>query len=335
MRNETRLVFNQYTQRIAELNGVPAANVSFSVEPSVQQTLETAVQQSSSFLQRINIIGVVEQEGEKLFLSAASTIASRTNTAVKDRAPTDISTVDGNRYRCEQTNYDSAITYAKLDAWAKFPDFQTRVRDVTVNQQALDRIMIGFNGTSVAADTDRVANPLLQDVNIGWLQHIRTDAPAHWLKEVTAASGKVTVGDGKDYATLDALVYDAVELLDEVHRDNTKLVAICGRALLHDKYFSKINRTQDATNELATDIIVSQKQLGGLPAVRVPFFPPNAVLVTTLDNLSIYYQDGARRRQVIDNPKRNRVENYESSNDAYVVELYGLVGFVENIEVTA
>ncbi|MRB85158.1 capsid protein, partial [Bacillus thuringiensis] len=73
---------------------------------------------------------------------------------------------------------------------------------------------------------------------------------------------------------------------------------------------------------LAADLIVSQKRIGNLPAVRAPFFPANAMLITRLDNLSIYWQSGSRRRSVIDNPKRDRVENFESVNEAYVVEDY-------------
>lgn len=335
MRNETRLVYNQLSQRIAQLNNVDAADVTFSVTPSVQQTLENEIQLSSVFLGAINVMGVTEQNGEKLKLGVTGTIAGRTDTTANDRVPADPTDLKGTTYTCAKTNFDTALSYTKLDAWAKFPDFQTRCRDVVIQQQALDRIMIGFNGTSVATATDRAANPLLQDVNIGWLQHIRTDAPTHWMKEVVAASGKVTVGAGKDYENLDALVYDVTEnLIDEPFRDNPALVAICGRALLHDKYFKRINQAQTAENELATDIIVSQKQMGGLKCVRVPFFPANALLVTTLDNLSIYYQDGARRRRLWDNPKRDRVENYESSNDAYVVENYRCTAFVENIVVS-
>jgi len=328
MRNETRLVFNALSQRIAQLNGVSSADVKFSVTPSVQQTLENQIQLSSAFLKQINIVLVTEQSGEKLALGTTGTIASRTDTTTTDRAPADPTDLFPNDYTCKKTNFDTALTYAKIDAWAKFPDFQTRFRDVVVNQQALDRIMIGFNGISAAATTNKVTNPLLQDVNIGWLQHIRADAPAHWMKEVVPASGKVTVGAGKDYENLDALVSDVTEnLIAEAVRDNPNLVVICGRDLLQDKYFKRINQQQTAENELATDIIVSQKQIGGLKAVRVPFFPKNAML-------SIYAQEGARRRQLLDNAKRDRVENYESSNDAYVVENYLLTAFVENIVVS-
>lgn len=332
MRNETRLAFNALSQRIAQINGVPLATEKFSVTPSVQQTLENKLQLSSAFLGKINIIGVTEQSGEKLKLGTTGTIAGRTNTNVADRTPADPTDLAGNQYACKQTNFDTAIKYAKLDAWAKFPDFQTRYRDVCIKQQALDRMMIGFNGTSAAVATDRAANPLLQDVNIGWLQHIRTDAPGHVMDEVVPASGVVNIGEGWDYENIDALVMDVTEnLIDEAARDNPGLVVICGRSILADKYFSKVNRKQGGADELASDIIVSQKQIGGLEAVRVPFFPANAILVTTLDNLSIYFQDGARRQQLLDNPKRDQIENYESSNDAYVVEDYGITALVENI----
>jgi len=332
MRNSTRALFNTYLARIAQLNGVQDATTKFSIEPSVQQTLENQIQLSSAFLQRINMPGVTEMKGQKLKLGTTSTIASRTNTDLRERTPAIAHGLKDQDYVLEKTNFDNAVKYAQLDAWSRFPDFQTRIRDAIIRQQALDRIMIGWNGTSVAADTDRVAHPLLQDVNIGWLQHIREEAPAHWLKEVVPNSGKVTVGAGKDYANLDALVFDVTEeLIDEPFRDNPDLVVICGRGLLHDKYFKLVNQDQTAQNQLASDIIISQKQIGGLPAVRVPFFPVGALLVTTLDNLSIYYQEGSRRRQVKDKPERDQIENYESSNDGYVVENYGAAAFVENI----
>src|SRR5690606_18550760 len=119
--------------------------------------------ESAGFLSRINITGVTDQQGEKLGLSLSGPIASRTDTAAKSREPRDLSTLDANGYHCRKTDYDSFIPYARLDAWARFPDFQTRIRDLLIHRQALDRIMVGFNGRSIAATTDPEANPLLQD----------------------------------------------------------------------------------------------------------------------------------------------------------------------------
>lgn len=332
MRNETRIAYNAYLEQIAKLNGVPSATEKFTVTPSVQQTLESKIQESSDFLGKINVVGVTEKTGAKLGLGISGPIAGTTDTAAADRATSDGTTLDENGYDCTQTNFDTHLTYAKLDMWAKFPDFQTRVRDAILRRQALDRIMIGFNGTSRAATSNKGTNPLLQDVNIGWLQKYRANAAARVMKEVVALSNQVKVGATGDYKNMDALVFDAVNsLIEPWYREDTELVCILGRDLLADKYFPLINATQAPTEQLAADLIVSQKRVGGLQAVRAPFVPAGAMLITRLDNLSIYYQDGARRRTVVDNAKRDRIENYESSNDAYVVEDYGCGCVVENI----
>ncbi len=333
MRNETRQKFNEFTGQVAKLNAITSAMVQFNVQPSVQQTLETKMQESVAFLSMINMVPVDELKGQKVGIGISSTIAGRTNTDSKDRQPNNPAALYDHNYECAQTNYDTMIGYAQLDSWAKFPDFQVRIRDAIITRQGLDRIMIGWHGTSAAPDTDRNANPLLQDVNIGWLKHIRTDAPAQVMSEGTEGSGKiyVDVADG-DYKNLDALVFDAVnELIKPWFQDDTELVVICGRKLLSDKYFPIINDASDNQNKLAGQVLVSQKQIGGLKAVRVPFFPDNAMLITKLSNLSIYWQDGARRRHIEEEPKRNRIVNYESSNDAYVVEDYDCVALVENI----
>ncbi|MFM5138430.1 phage major capsid protein, P2 family [Aeromonas rivipollensis] len=333
MRNETRLKYNEFTGQVAKLNAITSAMVQFNVQPTVQQTLETKMQESVAFLGMINVIPVNDMKGQKVGVGISSTIAGRTDTSNKDRQPNDPSALYAQDYECFQTNYDTMLGYNKLDIWAKFPDFQTRIRDAILTRQGLDRIMIGWHGTSAAADTDRNAHPLLEDVNIGWLEHIRVDAPAQVMKEGVPASGKIYVdaADG-DYKNLDALVFDAVsELIKPWYQDDTALVVICGRKLLSDKYFPIINDASDNQNKLAGQVLVSQKQIGGLKAVRVPFFPDDALLITTLDNLSIYWQEGARRRYLEDEPKRNRIVNYESSNDAYVVEDYDCAVLIENI----
>ncbi|NRO99459.1 phage major capsid protein, P2 family [Paraburkholderia sp. NMBU_R16] len=336
MKKETRLAYNKYTAQIAKLNDTSDVSTKFTVEPTVQQTIETKIQESSEFLKRINVLPVTELEGEKLGLSVSGPIASRTDTTKVDRQPVDPTALDSAKYRCEKTDYDTAITYRKLDAWAKFPDFQQRIRDVIVTQSALDRIMIGWNGAEAAPTTDKAANPLLQDVNIGWLQQYRNRAAQRVLHEGTKQAGKVLIGKDGDYANLDALVMDIVSsMIDPWFQEDTGLVVICGRELLHDKYFPIVNATQAPTEQLAADLIVSQKRIGNLPAVRVPFFPKRAMMVTRLDNLSIYFQESARRRSLIDNPKRDQVENYESSNDAYVVEDFGCGCVAENIEPVA
>jgi P2 family phage major capsid protein len=335
VKNPTRVAFNAYVQHIARLNKVPSAVETFSVDPTIQQTLEKKIQESSDFLNSINIVPVTEMSGAKLGLGVSGPIASRTDTTNADRVPRQMQNIDSKGYACKQTNYDTAFKYNLLDTWAKFDNFQVLLRDAIVQQQALDRMMIGFNGTSAAATTNLAANPMLQDVNIGWLQNVRNDAHQR-VMDHGAVPGKVTVGPTGDYRNLDALVFDAyMTLLDPWHRNKPDLVAIVGRNLMHDKLFPLVNEVDDPTEIMAADVVRSQKRLGGLPGVQVPFFPDNTVAVTTLKNLSIYWQESARRRNIIDNPKRDQIENYESSNDAFVVEDYGLFALVEKIEIQA
>jgi hypothetical protein len=80
MRNSTRLVFNKYTEQQAKLNGVSSATQKFDINPAIQQRLEDRIQESSGFLQQINVVPVTEQEGEVLGLGISGAIASRTNT---------------------------------------------------------------------------------------------------------------------------------------------------------------------------------------------------------------------------------------------------------------
>jgi P2 family phage major capsid protein len=279
--------------------------------------------------------GVIDLKGEKIGVGVNSTIAGRTDTSGSaERQPADVTALDSNGYECVQTNYDTAIPYSRLDAWARQPNFQTLLRDAIIQRQALDRIMVGFNGTSIAKTTDRAANPLLQDVNKGWFQKYREHAPSRVLAG-GATPGSVKIGGaGADYANLDALVMDVVStLIEPWHQQDPNLVVILGRNLVHDKYFPIINKDLAPTEQLAADLVLGTKRIGGLQPVIVPFVPANALMVTSLDNLSIYWQIDGRRRYIIEQPQKNRVANFESSNDDYVVEDYGRGALVENIVV--
>ncbi|BAV65768.1 phage major capsid protein, P2 family [Sphingobium cloacae] len=343
MLRETRIQFNRYMAQLARLNGVENAGESFSVAPTIQQRLNELIQKSSAFLSKIAFETVPNQEGQKVGVGVTRPLAGRVNTrGGTARAPTDpTDTSDGGTYRCEQTFYDHALAWERLDAWRHKPEFQTLVRDVIVKRQGLDRITIGFHGTSVASTTDRVANPRLQDVNKGWLHKIRTFAPERVLDDgaLTAAGKAIYVSDTptvakRDYVNLDALVKDvASSLLDEWHQDADDLVVMIGRNLVSDKYMPIINAAANTATEIvARDTILrAGNQVGGLYAERVPDFPTATLLITSYKNLAIYEQEESRRRYVKDEPELTQIANYESVNEAFVVEDYGKCALVENI----
>ncbi|MDK8910689.1 GPO family capsid scaffolding protein [Salmonella enterica subsp. enterica] len=224
---------------------------------------------------------------------------------------------------------------------ARFSDVHKAVELVATEQQNLSE----RTDKSLAENGERLSalESSLQEQQTAFAelqqQLSREDAPDHVMGSKTAEDGTTTaepvkVGPGGKYVNLDAVVMDTVnELIDVEYQDDDELVVVCGRELLSDKYFPLVNKEQDNSEKIAADLIISQKRMGGLQAVRAPFFPANALLITRLDNLSIYWQEDTRRRSVIDNPKRDRIENFESVNEAYVVEDYRCAALVENIEI--
>lgn len=337
MKNETRKLFNQMKADLAALYGVDTVSESFAATPSLQQTLETKIQESSMFLSKINMPLVTELAGEKIGLGISSTIASTTNTNTTDRVPFDPTSLDNFGYFCQEIDFDVALKWSKIDQWAKFKDFVTRYRAAITTRQALDRIMIGWNGTSRAANSDRVANPLLQDVAKGWIQKAREAAPVRVMTQV-GSTGKIQIGDtvlaANGYKNLDALVMDMTgNLIDVWHRKDPNLVVLLSDDMMADKYFPLVNKVQDNSEKISADMIISQQRVGGKQAITVPHFPSGKIVITSLENLSIYIQEGSRRRIIRDNPARNQVEDFQSSNDDFVVEDFGMFAVAENIEI--
>ncbi|NMY37966.1 MULTISPECIES: phage major capsid protein, P2 family [unclassified Pseudomonas] len=317
---------------IADTYGVERASKMFSVDPSVAQELNDAITAKADFLERINIVPVSEIKGEKVFIGVNGPVTGRTNTKTTDRQAKDASALENTTYELVDTQSDVGLPYAKIDAWAKFPDFQDRYSAAVQKRIAQDRIVIGFHGKTAAPQTDLDANPKLQDVNKGWLQQLREDAPQQVLKEGKNA-GKITLGAGGDYANLDALVHDTKQMVDEILREDGDLVAIIGTDLLaadKAKLYTKQGDTPTEKERIENAQVIAT--YGGLPAFSVPNFPVNAVLVTSWDNLSIYFQDTSWRKQTVDNPKRSRVEDYNSRNEGYVIEQMEKIALTENVE---
>ncbi|OQX07488.1 MAG: phage major capsid protein, P2 family [Thiothrix lacustris] len=330
MKKQTREKFNQLKLDAAQTNGVMDVTEKFTVTPAVEQRLVDQMGESSDFLKSINIIGVTEQKGQKLGLGVGSPIGSRTNTDTKERETAYVGSLVPDPYEAMQTNFDTHLSYRMMDAWAAFADFNKRYRKHVMKRMALDRILIGWNGTSAAAETDRATSPLLQDVNIGWLEKVRRNAPARMMGYDSTGqetTDTYNVGEGGQYPTLDALVFDMMSnLLDPWNTGSDDLVLILGRELWVKHGLELYAENRPATERNALQVWFARQAVAGLPTITVPFFPERGAVVTSYDNLSIYFQSGAVRRAIIDNPKRDRVEEYLSSNDAYVVEDYGKFG---------
>ena len=315
-----------YRARVMQLNDAdPSADTKFNVQPAVEQKLEQAIVEKAEFLGQINVVGVRDLEGEKVAVGANGPIARRTNTDENDRQTKSVVSLDNGRYRCEKTEFDTHLRWSTLDAWSSQPNFQKLVNAAVTTQIARDRLMIGFNGERAAAESNPAENPMLEDMNIGWLKHIQTS-------KADAALNGVTYGEGGDFKGLDALVYSARhELIEPWHRNDTSLVAIMGSGLLVDKNVAAIDANDAPTERAALQNLMLNNLIGTLRPYLVPFFPSDAILITSLKNLSIYYQRGSRRRYIKANPKRDRLEDFQSINEAYVVEDFDKVALITGI----
>jgi len=333
MNNNTAIKLASYIKDITSINNAASNAQKFNVLPSVQQTMERKVQELDTFLQKVNFVFPEAQQGQILKLGINSSIASNTDTDTKQREGFDHHDLESFEYNCTQTNFDTAIKYSVLDMWAHDKNFTNIIRENIARQKALDRIKIAFHGVKRAKTSDKSTYPKLEDVNIGWLQKWRSHAPERVLTG-GADPSKIVISEQGDYKNLASLVHNCVNtLIDPVFNDDPSLVVICARKMLSDRYFAILNQSNINSETVAANILLENRTICGMQVIAPPFFPEDTILITSLKNLAIYIQLGSARRAIIDNPARDRIENYESCNEAYVVEEYRAGCLIENIEV--
>ena len=93
-----------------------------------------------------------------------------------------------------------------------------------------------------------------------------------------------------------------------------------GPLLLRPNYISPVwsgSRVNEARGIAGETLYGLSKTYGGLPATSPACFPDTGVMVTDPANLQIYIQEGSLRRQLVDNPKRDQIEHYQSQNECY------------------
>lgn len=332
MQKNTQIKLSAYIKKIAEQNQVDDATHKFNVTPNGTQKIISKMRESNWFLSKINIIPVKNQKGESIGLGVTGMIASRTDTSGDGRrVPKDYSGMGAMPYMCEQTNFDTAIRYDKLDAWAHDKRFNSIISAQTREQIDANKITIGWYGESVEKNTNASQNPNGEDVNKGWFQAMREHNPERFITEVVPDSGEIRIGEGGDFINLDLAVLNTKNLLHDACENDSNLIAIIGSDLLaYDKakFYEAHGNTPTEKSKIQEVQVIGT--YGGLPAVKVPGFPSTGIMVTSYDNLSIYIQEGSIRRSVgKKNDEKDQIENFESMNMAYVIEEIGKAAAME------
>nr|VFJ42956.1 MAG: phage major capsid protein, P2 family [Candidatus Kentron sp. FM]VFJ43630.1 MAG: phage major capsid protein, P2 family [Candidatus Kentron sp. FM]VFK05645.1 MAG: phage major capsid protein, P2 family [Candidatus Kentron sp. FM] len=300
----------------------------YSVEPSVAQSLhDKIVEDGNWFLGRIRgSVPVRDLKGKKIGMGVTRPIATRTDTSVPgvERTPRRVMTLDEKGFELFQVNTDTAIGYEEIDQWSMFKDFAARYQRQIRRAVGNDRILCGWHGVDHATTTDPVANPLLEDVNIGWLQLLRNEAVSQIDED--------SYGIGSDYPNLDTLVNEAKGLLETVFQDNPDLVVMLSRDLMSNErgqYFAAQGRRPSEKVKVPQGDVI--QAYGGLPAMVPPFLPDGHIIITPPKNLAIYWQRNSWRRKHQDKPEKNEVQDFNSRNEGYVVEEYGAICALTNV----
>ena len=318
MRTNTEIKFKQLLKNIGNTYNVSDVAESFNVEPSIAQKLQDKIVEKSVFLQKTNTVPVDEMIGDNILGSIDSPIASRTQTTDDiRRQPKDALNLSSFGYQLFETESDIAIKFKTIDAWAKFPNLYEKYQEYSLGRMANDRELTSWYGEFAADNSDITTYPLLEDMNIGWLQYMRNNLPANILTE-GAVAGQIRFGDGGDYTTLDRVIADLVGGIPVFLRAN--LVALIGDDLVtHEK-----ERIYGIAGDLPSEkvnVIPSLKHFGGVSAWETPSnFPARGLVITSYKNLSFYYQEDSWRRSIVREDSYKRYADYNSRNEGYVVE---------------
>lgn len=324
---------------VAAAQGISKEQVSngYTIAPTAVQIMYDEIAQNTELLQKINLRPKTEKVGEVIGLSSGL-IGSNTDTtgAGKERKPKPIHNLSGRKYSLEKTNFDAALRYDEIDQWAHLTDFPKHVNKKIAESIALSLVTIGMNGTSRSDDSDASANTMLQDVAKGWLQKMREENKARCIGTAGTSVTSVPHGPGAtNYKNLDAVVTDALNIMDERFADRSDFVVLTSRRTVGDKYLRIVNKSGDTATEIeAGGRLNKERTLGGLPVMYVPNMPQNTLLITPLSNLSIYYQISGERRLIVDNPRKDQLESLQSKNIDFIVEEYGAAVLIENLKYT-
>lgn len=326
MQPETRKLYRQYQENLANSLKMDKNGdlIVYDLMPEHEKKLFQFLR-NNSFFGLINLVKSQIAQGDCLGLQVP--MPSTTDTDTTARQPSKGYIQPFQKFNCEQINIDTCISYAKLDALADYLDvnFEKALDYALDKQSLLALLMVGWNGKQRVATSDPNINKLAQDVKKGWLQQLRETRPSQVINGAN-------VGSGQTYNTLNALIKAGLAKIDEPIRSSGELVAICGRDILADHPINIFY--SDFDGQKAPRTTISQKQIGGLKAIGVPYFPADSVLITRLDNLSLYVHTGTIRRMFETNPSRDRLENYFSLSLDFIIEDYNAAVLIEKIKIT-
>jgi P2 family phage major capsid protein len=281
------------------------ASKQFSVTGPMEIKLKKALLDSVEFLSMITMMDVDQIKGQVVKVGNYGIATGRKSGG----RFTSENGVDGHTYELVETDSCASVPWATLAVWANAGSTNQFMQLMSQNATlrfALDLLRVGFNGTTAAADSDPVANPMGEDVNKGWHQIVKEKAP----DQIVVDEVYFDPDGAGDYKTLDAIVTELKNTL--IHpslRNDPRLVVLVGSDLTATAQTHMMNQADKPSEKVAAQQM--DKNIGGLRAYTPPFFPGKRITLTLLSNLHLYTQKGTRSR------KSENVEDRKQHEDKY------------------
>ena len=324
----------QFYTRQSEMHGISVEAIEegahFSLEADREVEWLTAVQNSNEFLAKIDVDTCDAQVVDHLSGEDMDLASGRTDTESEDRKTTDLAGLSDIRYTAETTQHDTHISFSQYNNWARRNRnlFQRYISEKRAASKGNDMLKIAWHGEKVSKKTDKKANPLGQDVNIGFIQRIKTHYPQNHIDGATEA---ITIGKGGTYLSLDAAVIAMKAMIPKHLQNDLELYASDEFFIDRDmKLVEKATITEAGDRSLQK---VFTTVAGGIHAETPPFFPEGTLLLTSPKNLAIRTQEGSINVGMVKNHPRSREEFYHEANEFYAVKNYEKAVVLVNVKV--
>lgn len=199
-----------------------------------------------------------------------------------------------------------------------------------------DRVLIGWHGEIAERTSDKTKNPLLQDVNKGWITLLK-ERMSENLLQGGKNKGEIKIGPasgGGEYPNLDALVHDLYQGIP-LHKRTAGMTALISESIMgaaEGVYYEHQGNTPSEKEYIKRKTITGT--YGGLDSMAAPFMPQTSIIITPLSrngqkrsNLSIYWQRNSWKRFLRYKPELESSFDWNARREAYHIEdLRAMVG---------
>ena len=270
----------------------PQGTQSFNLTPPMETKLRQAIMESDAFLGMTSLLLVQQIKGQVVDVGDDGLSTGR-----KDNGRFSVEVgQSGNTYELTKTDSGAHSLWETMTQWAHSGSkgqWLTMMKNAISRRFALDMLRVGFNGVSIAANTDPVANPLGQDVNKGWLTIAKEKKPGQVLD---SAQLDPTGATADSYKNLDSLAQDLINTtIAPEHRQDPDLVVLVGSNLVAAEQHRLLESANTPTEHKAAQSLA--KTIAGKKAYTPPFFPADSIWVTNTKNLQILTQEGTQWRK--------------------------------------